>query len=291
MCHCIILGRLSRRQQLQITRLLALALVPLLLSTWSGDGAQRLCVPPQPVVLVRMVRPRRCLPPPCRSTTVRWVGRVGGRTLPPALLQASLIGLVLYLNHAAPALLVLVSLPLLRWLLTLCALACPTWGQGAAYRCLRHILADLQTAVLLGLALHMLRAGALGSVAWIAVLAAPRCRSPKPTASGRVLADGTYEVVLGEQFAIRHKPVDEFDRRMFLLFLRDIHLVDRPSKWPFVCQVWLAAWFGTLQELISRWEDYRDAGDWQRLMSRRDGALMPLAQQQTIIQLWARHLW
>jgi transposase-like protein len=106
-----------------------------------------------------------------------------------------------------------------------------------------------------------------------------------------VLADGTYEVLLGEQFAIRHKPVDEFDRRMFLLFLRDIHLVDRPSKWPFVCQVWLAAWFGTLQELISRWEDYRDAGDWQRLMSRRDGPLLPLSQQQTIIELWARHLW
>ena len=37
---------------------------------------------------------------------------------------------------------------------------------------------------------------------------------------------------------------------------------------------WLAAWFGTLQELISRWEDYRAAGDWPRLMSRRDGPLL-----------------
>ncbi len=106
-----------------------------------------------------------------------------------------------------------------------------------------------------------------------------------------MLDDGTYEVVLGEQFAIRHKPVDEFDRRLFLLFLRDIHLVDRPSKWPFVCQVWLATWFGTLQELISRWEDYRAAGDWQRLMSRRDGPLLPLSQQHALIQLWARQLW
>jgi len=113
----------------------------------------------------------------------------------------------------------------------------------------------------------------------------------KPSASGRILDDGTYEVVLGEQFVIRHKPIDEFDRRMFLLFLRDIHLLDRPSKWPFVCQVWLASWFDTLQELISRWEDYRAAGDWQRLMSRRDGPLMPLEMQQAIIQLWARQLW
>jgi len=116
-------------------------------------------------------------------------------------------------------------------------------------------------------------------------------RHPRPQTWGHIRDDGTYEVLLGDQFVIRHKPVDEFDRRMFLLSLRDIHLLDRPSKWPFVCQVWLAAWFGTLQELISRWEDYRAAGDWQRLMSRRDGPLMPMEQQQAIVQLWARQLW
>ncbi|MBX0331019.1 transposase, partial [Oscillochloris sp. ZM17-4] len=49
--------------------------------------------------------------------------------------------------------------------------------------------------------------------------------------------------------------------------------------------------FGTLQELLSRWEDYREAGDWQRLMSRHDGPLLPYAQRQQLIQLWARHLW
>ena len=36
--------------------------------------------------------------------------------------------------------------------------------------------------------------------------------------------DGTYEVALtgpqGDQLFIRYRPVDEFDRRMFLLFLR-----------------------------------------------------------------------
>ncbi|WP_172450589.1 integrase catalytic domain-containing protein, partial [Candidatus Chloroploca asiatica] len=64
-----------------------------------------------------------------------------------------------------------------------------------------------------------------------------------------------------------------------------------PGQRPFLCQTWLAGWFDTLQELLSRWEDYHEAGDWQRLMSRRDGPLLPRAQQQALIQCWARHLW
>jgi len=35
-----------------------------------------------------------------------------------------------------------------------------------------------------------------------------------------------------------------------------------------------------LQELLSRWEDYREVGDWQRLMSRHDGPLLPYEQRQ-----------
>jgi hypothetical protein len=78
--------------------------------------------------------------------------------------------------------------------------------------------------------------------------AAPR--PPKPTATGRILDDGTYEVILGDQFAIRHKPVDEFDRCMFLLFLRDIHLVERPLPWGYhlqhiLCGNWEAVDDGT----------------------------------------------
>jgi transposase-like protein len=292
MTHHTMLGPLPPRRRAQVCRLLALSLAPLLLGLWTGPRPDRLPVPLPLVLSIAGVRrhDRHACPQRVR-TLAAWVGRYACRRGLPSLVQASGILLLLWCSGLPCPFLLLLGLPLLRWLLAVSAIVWPNWGQGPAYRCLRHILADLQTAVLLGLALHMLLAGAIGSVAWTAVLAAPCCLSPKPTASGRVLADGTYEVVLGEQFAIRHKPVDEFDRRMFLLFLRDIHLVDRPSKWPFVCQVWLAAWFGTLQELISRWEDYRDAGDWQRLMSRRDGPLMPLSQQQTIIQLWARHLW
>jgi transposase-like protein len=285
------LAPLSRRHLAHLRRLLALALLPLLLGMAMRRHLDGLPALPAPQAYVRVVwrgRRRRIRPP---STPTRTCWRVAYRSLPSALLQASLIGLLLGGQRPPASLVWLASLPLLRWLLTLSALVWPAWGQTSGCRTLRQTLADLYLAVVFGLGLALVQDQLLTSAAWAGAVVAARPRAPKPTATGRVLDDGTYEVVLGQQFAIRHKPVDEFDRRMFLLFLRDIHLVDHPSKWPFVCQVWLAQWFGTLQELLSRWEDYRAAGDWQRLMSRRAGPLLPFDQQQTIIQVWARHLW
>jgi len=290
MAHHTILAPLPRRRQAQVCRLLALALLPLLLGLGTGTHPDGLPAVPARIACVGAIRRVRWQIPVRHTRSTRWRWRPVCRSLPPALLQASLVGLLLWGNRAVPALLLLVGLPLLRWLLTLSALVWPTWGQGGRCRMLCQTLANLHLAVVLGLGLALVPEQTQVA-GWATIVIATRPRAAKPTATGRVLDDRTYEVVLGEQFAIRHKPVDEFDRRMFLLFLRDIHLVERPSKWPFVCQVWLTAWFDTLQELISRWEDYRAAGDWQRLMSRRDGPLIPLEQQQAVIQLWACHLW
>jgi transposase-like protein len=292
MAHATILGRLPPQRRAQVCRILALTLVPLLLVLWTGPRPDCLPAPVRLVLPSGVVR-RRVRPavPQRPHTYAAWVGRYAWRSGVPHLAQASGILLLLWGAGLPRPWLLLVGLPLLRWLLSVSALVWPAWGQGSCGRLLRQTLADLQIVLLFSLMLHLVGGATRTTIGGATAVVVTRRRSPKPTASGRLLDDGTYEVVLGEQFAIRHKPIDEFDRRMFLLFLRDIHLVDRPSKWPFVCQVWLAEWFGTLQELISRWEDYRAAGDWQRLMSRRDGPLMPLDQQQVIIQVWARHLW
>jgi transposase-like protein len=53
----------------------------------------------------------------------------------------------------------------------------------------------------------------------------------------------------------------------------------------------LAEWFGTHQERFPRWMAYLRAGDWRRLMSRRHGPLLSLKEQQSIVGVWARHLW
>ncbi|NTU84335.1 MAG: hypothetical protein HGA45_34065 [Chloroflexales bacterium] len=285
--HHTILAPLSRRRQAQVTRLLALALLPLLLGLGVGHITESL--PAASALtrtgMVRGVRQRRWPRPPHAARL--WP--LTRQLLRPVLAQAGLLVLLLAAHRAAPPLFLLAGLPVLRALLTLSALLWPRWGQHPRCRWLLHTSADLQLALLLTLSVGLLRDHLLTSGALAAAVAVPR--PPKPTATGRILADGTYEVIIGDLIAIRHKPVDEFDRRMFLLGLRDIHLLHRPSKWPFVCQVWLADWFDTLQELISRWEDYREAGDWNSLMSRQHGPLVPRAQQHQLIQLWARHLW
>jgi transposase-like protein len=292
MHHCIIPGHLTRRQQQRVVHWCAWLLVPLLLATCLSrpmDQLPRAVL--SPVGWAHVGGPRRRSRPTALTTR-----RAGGWTaawhqLRGCLFQTTVLAVLV--GGAAPprTCLALIGLPVVRWLLNHSASVWPLWGQSRLCRVARHALADLQTLAMIGLSMIILGAWVGGPVLLSMTLPRRGHRDPKPSITGRILADGTYEVVLGQQFLIRHHPVDEFDRRMFILFLRHIHLVDRPSKWPFVCQVWLAEWFGTLQELISRWEDYHAAGDWPRLMSRRDGPLMPLEHQQAIIQVWARHLW
>jgi len=291
MHHCIIPRRIRRRSHQHIARLLALTLLPLLMLAWTGQQALWTDAPvsaPLGWACCAVVYQRARLPARATCRATAWT--YARRCLPCRLLQAGLLGVLVGGIAAPPWLCGLVSLPLLRWLLDSTAMAWPRWGQSCPCRVTRQTLAYLYTLAVLSLGMTILGSWLGGPMLLSAALLAGH-RRPKPHVTGGILADGTYEVVLGDQFVIRHKPVDEFDRRLFLLSLRDIHLVDRPSKWPFVCQVWLATWFGTLQELISRWEDYRAAGDWQRLMSRRDGPLLPLEHQQLLIQIWARHLW
>ena len=98
------------------------------------------------------------------------------------------------------------------------------------------------------------------------------------------LTDGTYEITLtgpqGDQLFIHYRPVDEFDRRMFLILLRHIWTPEDTPARPFLRQEWLAEGFGTHQELISRWLSYRRNAAWRWLMSRRHGPLLSLDQIQ-----------
>jgi len=238
----------------------------------------------------------------CRALPSRrpsWLARPSHRaavwasarpSLPRRLLQAVLLGALAHGTAAPPELLLLAGVPLRRWRLDSSARGWPAWGAGPPDRIVDQLLADLPTLVLVGLGLTILRPWLAGPIGLAGRVLPARRPRPKPQVTGRIRDAGTSEVHRGDQFVIRHKPVDEVDRRVFLRALRAMHLVDRPSKWPFVCQVWRASWFGTLQALISRWADDRAAGDWQRLMSRRAGPRMPLEQQQVIMQVWARHL-
>ena len=202
--------------------------------------------------------------------------------------------------------LLLLGLPLVRWGVDLSAIAWPAWGQSWLGRTLRWGWYRLHQLTVLTFGLvtlyHWLRwaqpalfqrggppayPGLGCPLAWGGVAV----EGESPLASGRITEDGTYEVILGSQFVIRYQPVCEFDRRLFLLFLRHIWTVDGSPHRPLLTQEGLAGWFHTHQERFPRWIAYLRAGDWRRLMSRRHRPLLSLEQQLAIVQLWARHIW
>jgi len=194
----------------------------------------------------------------------------------------------------------LLILPVLRWGLELSALLWPGLALQPGYQTLRCALWRLHQGTLLVLGWSLVSsqlAAQADHSTWgfglgLGLLTSQANESQLgPKASGRLLEGGVYEVRLSGDFVIRCQPVDEFERRLFFLFLRQIHLVDGSPKRPYLRQEWLAEWFGTLQELISRWESYRRKADWRRLMSRQPGPPFSVDEQRPILQLWAPSFW
>jgi len=242
------------------------------------------------VILVlpgRRRRRRRGAPPPPNWAGARAVARATARR---SLIHTLVLAVVLLACPLPPWCGGLLSIPLLRWLLRCGHVALPRWCPARLWRALDGGLCRLHQGGLLGGVLLLCAAATERDI-----LAALCSGLVLPAVEGRVRDDGTWEITLGKDLVIRHRPVDDFDARMFLLFLRTIYLPDAPYKpprtQPLLRQEWLASWFGVLQEEISRWQTYQRRGDWRRLMSRRAGNVVPLEQQQAIIQQWARHPW
>ena len=200
----------------------------------------------------------------------------------------------------------ILGLPVVRWGMAISAVAWPYWGQSGLCRGLRWGLYRLYQLTVLGLVgANLYHVGQLMASRWspgwsggggLPLALGSVVREAKGWQVTIELAeDGTYEVRLtgrqGDTWFIRYRPVDEFDRRMFLLFLRHIWTAaDTPAR-PFLRQEWLAAAFGVCQEVISRWQSYHRARDWRRLMSRRGGPLLSMDQICQIIAVWALNFW
>ena len=219
------------------------------------------------------------------------------------------------------------GLPIVRWVVAVSAVAWPYWGRSWLCRTLRWGLYRLFQLTVLGLVTAGLyHLGQVMGAQWspwssgggvppLALWNRPPLQSLSwnmTYSTGLALGglvreakgwrvtidlteDGTYEITLtglqGDELFIRYRPVDEFDERMFLIFLRHIWTPEDTPARPFLRQEWLAEAFDTHQELISRWLGYRRNADWRRLMSRRHGSLLSLDQIQQIINVWACNFW
>jgi hypothetical protein len=102
----------------------------------------------------------------------------------------------------------------------------------------------------------------------------------------------TYRARLSGEFVIEGTPRDEFEKRLFILTLRQLRTPGREgSSWGIVRQEDLAQVFDVFQERISRWQAYVREGQWAQLLSVSDKSLLTDDLRQQIVEVWADNIW
>jgi transposase-like protein len=110
-------------------------------------------------------------------------------------------------------------------------------------------------------------------------------------ARGEVEEDGTCRLEMGGHFIIRYKPRNEFEKRVLLVLLRQVRTPQSTPQRPFLRQEWLAEWFDTHQELISRWQRYVGEGGLEKLKGEYDGWVLTAEMRRAILEIWAPNFW
>lgn len=110
-------------------------------------------------------------------------------------------------------------------------------------------------------------------------------------ARGRIEEDGSWHLEMTGSFNFRFKPQNEFEERALLVFLRQIRTPRSTPRRPFLRQTWLAGWFDTRQELISRWEGYVRQGGLLKLRGEPEGRVLTPQLRTAILDIWIPAFW
>jgi transposase-like protein len=70
-----------------------------------------------------------------------------------------------------------------------------------------------------------------------------------------------------------------------------VRTAESTPKRPFLRQEWLADWFGTHQELISRWQRYVREGGLEKLQGEYDGWVLTPQMSHAIMEIWVPNFW
>jgi len=110
-------------------------------------------------------------------------------------------------------------------------------------------------------------------------------------ACGGVREDGTWWLEMEGRFLFTWKPRNFFEERILLVLLRQVRTPESTAKRPFLRQKWLAEWFGTRQELISRWQRYVRQGGLQKLNGEQESWVLKPELCQAILDIWVPNFW
>jgi transposase-like protein/DNA-directed RNA polymerase subunit RPC12/RpoP len=110
-------------------------------------------------------------------------------------------------------------------------------------------------------------------------------------ARGEVEEDGTWCLEMEGHLVFRWKPRNELEKRTLLVLFRQVRTPQSTEKRPFLRQEWLAGWFGTHQELISRWQRYVGEGGLEKLRGEYEGWVLTEEMRHAILEVWVPHFW
>ncbi len=110
-------------------------------------------------------------------------------------------------------------------------------------------------------------------------------------AYGEVLEDGTWRLEMEGRFIFTWKPRNVFEERILLVLLRQVRTPQSTAQRPFLRQEWLAEWFGTYQEWISRWQRYVRQGGLQKLSGEKERPVLKPQLRQAILDIWVPNFW
>jgi hypothetical protein len=110
-------------------------------------------------------------------------------------------------------------------------------------------------------------------------------------AKGEVEEDGTWRLEMEGHFVLRWNPRNEFEQRVLLMLFRQIRTPQSTPKRPFLRQEWLAEWFKTYQEWISRWQRYVRQGGMEKLKGEHEGWVLTPKMRRAILEIWVPSFW
>jgi transposase-like protein len=110
-------------------------------------------------------------------------------------------------------------------------------------------------------------------------------------AGGEIMEDGTWRLEMKGHFIFTWKPCGLFEEHLLLVLMRQWRTPQSTAQRPFLRQEWLAEWFGTHQELISRWQRYAREGGLQKLSGEHDRWVRTPEISQAILDIWVPNFW
>jgi transposase-like protein len=110
-------------------------------------------------------------------------------------------------------------------------------------------------------------------------------------ARGEIEEDGTWRLEMKGHFIFTWKPDGFFEERLLLVLLRQWRTPQSTFQRPFLRQEWLAEWFGTHQELISRWQRYVRQGGLDQLRGEYESWILTPEMCRAIMDIWVPSFW